>query len=61
MKQIAETLSKAFEYVRVDLYEIGGKVLFGELTFTPTGCYEYDYEQEFLEDMCRFFYDTKKE
>ena len=61
MKQIAETLSKDVEYVRVDLYEIGGKVLFGELTFTPTGCYEYDYEQEFLEDMCRFFYDTKKE
>lgn len=60
MKLIAETLSADFEYVRVDLYEIEGKVLFGELTFTPVGCYEYDYQKEYLEDMCRFYYATKK-
>ncbi len=58
MKQIAEKLSKDFEYVRVDLYEIDGKVIFGELTFTPVGCYEYDYKKEYLEDMCRFYYLT---
>ncbi len=60
MKSIAETLSADFEYVRVDLYEIEGRVLFGELTFTPVGCYEYDYRKEYLEDMCRFYYATKK-
>lgn len=59
MKYVAETLSKDFEYVRVDLYDIDGRVLFGELTFTPVGCYEYDYKPEYLEDMCRFYYDTK--
>lgn len=60
MKRVAETLSKDFEYVRVDLYEIDGKVLFGELTFTPAGCYEFDYKPEYLEDICRFYNDTKK-
>ena len=60
MKRVAETLSKDFEYVRVDLYEIDGKVLFGELTVTPAGCYEFDYKPEYLEDICRFYYDTKK-
>lgn len=60
MKKVAETLSADFEYVRVDLYEIDGKVLFGELTFTPAGCIEFDYLKEYREDMCRFYYDTKK-
>ena len=31
----AETLSAGFPFVRVDLYLIGGRVFFGELTFTP--------------------------
>ncbi|HFD2047639.1 ATP-grasp fold amidoligase family protein [Clostridium perfringens] len=30
---IAETLSKDFPHVRVDLYNINGKIIFGELTF----------------------------
>lgn len=60
MKQIAEDLSADFEYVRVDLYEIDGNVLFGELTFTPVGCIEYDYYMEELEEMCRFYYATKQ-
>ena len=33
---IARQLSKNFQYVRVDLYTIGNKIYFGELTFTPT-------------------------
>jgi len=37
MKEVAEKLSKPFPFVRVDLYEYKGKVIFGELTFTPTG------------------------
>ncbi len=32
MKVIASKLSKGFPQIRVDLYEINGKVYFGELT-----------------------------
>lgn len=37
MKSIAAALCKPFQYVRVDLYQVGGKVYFGELTFFPAG------------------------
>lgn len=33
MVEIAEILGKDFDYVRVDLYNIKGKIYFGELTF----------------------------
>ncbi|WP_428378271.1 ATP-grasp fold amidoligase family protein [Olsenella sp. Marseille-QA0557] len=35
MVDMARTLSSDFDFVRVDLYERGGKVYFGELTFSP--------------------------
>lgn len=35
MVQIAEKLSAPFSYVRVDLYALQDRILFGELTFTP--------------------------
>ena len=35
MLKIAENLSKKFQFVRVDLYNVDGKIYFGELTFTP--------------------------
>jgi len=38
MIKIAEDLSKDFPFVRVDLYEVKEKVIFGELTFTPSCC-----------------------
>lgn len=37
MLQYADTLSKPFPFVRVDLYNVEGKIIFGELTFTPFG------------------------
>lgn len=37
MKKSASDLCKPFQYVRVDLYQVGGKVYFGELTFFPAG------------------------
>lgn len=37
MKQIAAKLSQGFPFIRVDLYSIGDKVYFGELTFIPNG------------------------
>ena len=36
MINIAKKLSRDFQFVRVDLYNIDGKIYFGELTFTPT-------------------------
>lgn len=37
MVELAEKLAKPFPFVRVDLYEdVNKKILFGELTFTPT-------------------------
>ena len=35
MVKIAEKLAKEFPFVRVDLYDINGKIYFSELTFTP--------------------------
>lgn len=35
MKEISKILSHDVRFLRVDLYEINGKVYFGELTFTP--------------------------
>jgi hypothetical protein len=37
MMSIASRLSAPFDFVRVDLYNIDGKIYFGELTFTPVG------------------------
>ena len=35
MVQISELLSGNFPFVRVDLYNINGKIYFSEMTFTP--------------------------
>lgn len=35
MRELAEAVAADFPYVRVDFYEVGGHVYFGELTFTP--------------------------
>ena len=40
MINIAKKLSEDFDYVRVDLYNIDGKIYFGELTFCDTGGFE---------------------
>ena len=37
MIKIAQTIAQKFEHVRVDLYDIKGKIYIGELTFTPEG------------------------
>lgn len=43
MLEIAKVLSKAFTYVRVDLYYSNHTIYFGEMTFTPAACLEPDY------------------
>lgn len=35
MTEVARKLAKGFPFVRVDLYEVNGKIIFGEMTFTP--------------------------
>ena len=43
MVEIAETLAKRFPHVRVDLYNLDGKIVFGELTFfTNSGVIPFD-------------------
>lgn len=37
MVQMSRDLSIGFPFVRVDWYEIDGRIYFGELTFTPSG------------------------
>lgn len=50
MKEIARKLSKGIPHVRVDLYDINGKIFFGELTFfhlsgnVPFEPEEWDYK-----------------
>lgn len=39
MKQIATDLCKDFTFVRIDLYNIDGKIYLSEFTFVPTGGY----------------------
>jgi hypothetical protein len=39
MKRISKKLSKNFSFIRVDLYNVDGKIYFGELTFFPTAGY----------------------
>jgi hypothetical protein len=43
MITVAEKLAWGFDFVRVDLYNIEGRIYFGELTFFPmTGLVEFD-------------------
>lgn len=50
MKSMAELLAKGFPHLRVDFYEVNGKVYFGELTFShwsgliPFEPEEWDYK-----------------
>ena len=37
MMEMAEYLAKGFPMVRVDLFDVGGKIILSELTFSPGG------------------------
>lgn len=51
MLKISRTLSADFSFVRVDLYEVQGKIYFGELTFSPAcGVLPY-FTDEFIYEM----------
>ena len=46
MVTIAKTLSKGFPHVRIDLYNVEGKIYFGEMTFfSASGYYIFDPDE----------------
>lgn len=46
MKKIAAKLSKGIKHVRIDLYELNGKIYFGEYTFFHGGGFSLFYPSE---------------
>lgn len=53
MLEIASALSKGFEIVRIDLYNEGGRILFGEMTFTSGAGLEITRPFSFSREMLR--------
>lgn len=51
MLRVAETLTKPFPCVRLDLYNINGRIFFGEMTFTSLGGMMDFYTPDFLKKM----------
>lgn len=51
MLEVAEKLAKPFPVVRVDLYNIDGKIYFGEMTFSSLGGTMDFYTQDCLYEM----------
>lgn len=51
MYKYAEKLSKPFKFVRADFYDYLGKTVFGELTFTPAGCIDGNYTDDYQIEM----------
>ena len=46
MLSFAERISEGFPFLRVDLYNVGGKIYFGEMTFTPRGGFQASLNNE---------------
>lgn len=55
MIEIASILSRDFPHARVDLYNINGKIYFGEITFYHGSGYEKFYPEEFGNVMGEFW------
>ena len=64
MLRVAAVLSEHIPILRCDLYEVGGKVYFGEMTFTSLGGFMDFYTKEFLDlagSMARLPIDDRKD
>ncbi len=51
LKDCARTLAEGFPFVRIDLYDVDGRIVFGEMTFTPMCGINYyfsEYGQVYL-------------
>lgn len=44
--EIASKISEGFPFVRVDLYDLNGKIYFGEMTFSPAAGISLSYSNE---------------
>lgn len=53
MSKMAKRLSEDFDFVRVDLYDTGDRVLFGELTFTPNSSLLVNWNDLAIETMAK--------
>ena len=51
MIALAETMSRGFAHVRVDFYEVDGRVYFGEMTFTSTSGLDRAFPRSFERTM----------
>lgn len=61
MTELAEILAEDFMYVRVDFYQIEGKIYFGELTFTPANgihIWKGEITQELVGNLLRLPYEN---
>jgi hypothetical protein len=54
MIKIAKEIANNFEFVRVDFYDLGDRILLGELTFTPQGGIMSYFTDEAIKKMGRF-------
>lgn len=61
MKKIASELSQNFPFVRVDLYDTGEKIYFGELTFYPASGYGRFDPDSFDFELGKYFKEGLKE
>ncbi|MDE5759102.1 MAG: hypothetical protein K2H85_10900, partial [Allobaculum sp.] len=55
MITLSEYLSRDFPFVRVDLYNVCGRIIFGELTFYPGSGYSRYYPDDFDHTLGRHF------
>ena len=47
MIELADTLSQPFPFLRVDFYDINGKICIGEMTFYSGGGFSHIYPAEY--------------
>ena len=59
MVRVAERLSEDFPYARIDLYNIKGKIYFGEITFYPWSGYVKFHPDEFDFTLGSYFEEYK--
>ena len=55
MTRIARTLSEKLPFVRVDLYSVNGKTIFGEMTFYPSDARKKFYPDNYNKIIGNFF------
>ena len=47
MKELAKKLAKDIKFLRIDFYEVNGRIYFGEMTFYPQAGYERFHPEEY--------------